>query len=282
MDWMARNIEKRVDPQELVPGAKSVISVIENYYCQHAPPESRDHGKISRYAWGDDYHDVMRTRLNELLSWLDRTLGGVSGRGFVDSAPIMDKAWAARAGLGWLGKHTNLIHKRIGSWFFIGELIVDAEIEPDMPVPDLCGSCTRCIDACPTGAITGPYVVDARRCISYLTIEHREDDVPEELAALTENWIFGCDVCQDVCPWNKFARESDRASYMPRPGTRETLLSDWAELSEEAFSERFRASPVKRAKHAGFQRNVRRAGANAGIRTEQTHLDPGPRGRQAN
>ncbi len=264
MAWMAGHFDKRTDPRKLVPGARTVISVLENYHQPAPPTDSAETGRISQYARGDDYHLVMRTRLRELLDWMDREMGGVSGRVFVDSAPVMDKAWAVRAGLGWIGKHSNVINQRIGSWFFIGELIVDVDILPDNPVSDLCGSCTRCIDACPTDAIVEPYVVDARKCISYLTIEHREDDIGKELLPDMGNWIFGCDICQDVCPWNKFATASSVAEYEARPGSLDTTLEEWSLLSEDDFDDRFRDSPVKRAKWSGFQRNVRIARTNAG------------------
>ncbi len=262
MRWMEAHLEKRIDPRELVPGAQSIISVIQNYYKPCKSSGDSHVGRISRYAWGDDYHDVMREGLTQLLDWLDRTGGAVSGRVFVDSAPVMDKAWAARAGIGWIGKHSNLINRSMGSWFFIGELIVDIELEPDHPVSDLCGSCTRCIEACPTDALNEPYSVDANLCISYLTIEHREDDFPDELQKGIGNWIFGCDICQDVCPWNKFSRPSTESRYEPRPGTLDSSLETWSTMDEETFQERFRKSPVKRTKWMGFQRNVRVAQGN--------------------
>ncbi len=261
MAWMERNFEKRIDPTALVEGARSVISVLQNYYQPVEPVPAENTGKISRYAWGDDYHEVMKEKLFALFNWLDERAGGISGRAFVDSAPVMDKAWAQRSGLGWQGKHTNLINRKLGSWFFIGELIVDIRLEPDGPVPDYCGSCTRCIDACPTDAIFRPYAVDANRCISYLTIEHR-GPVPEERHAQMGNWIFGCDICQDVCPWNKFKKPTREPRYLPRAGATDTDLEEWAELDLEEFRRRFRKNPVKRAKYEGFVRNVRIALAN--------------------
>ena len=263
MGWMERNFDKRVDPRRLVEGAQSVVSVLHNYYqpAEHAGGERA--GKISRYAWGDDYHEVMKEKLFRLFAWLDERLGGVHGRAFVDSAPVMDKAWARRSGLGWMGKHTNLINRSLGSFFFLGELIIDAPLPPDGPIPDYCGSCTRCLDACPTDAIVQPYVVDANRCISYLTIEHRGDDIPQELRPGMGTWIFGCDVCQDVCPWNKFKRPTAEPRYAPRPGVTDTDLREWIELDLEEFRRRFRKSPVKRAKLEGFLRNVRIALTNA-------------------
>lgn len=263
MDWMARNFDKRVDPRSLVPGARSVVSVLHSYYQPVEPPREPGVGRISRYAWGDDYHDVLKEKLAELFDWLDHRAGGVAGRAFVDSAPVMDKAWARRAGLGWIGKNANLLNPELGSFFFLGELIVDVALPPDTMAADHCGSCTRCLDACPTGAIYEPYAVDARRCISYWTIEHRGPDFSEDVARLLGPWVFGCDICQDVCPWNKFARPTADARFLPREGVAETELREWAELDLEAFRERFRKSPVKRAKWEGFQRNVRQALANA-------------------
>ena len=257
MGWMERNFEKRIDPRKLVDGAKSIVSVLHNYYSPTTHSNNPDEGKISRYAWGDDYHDVLKEKLFLLFDWIKEHIGEISGRAFVDSAPVMDKAWAQRSGLGWIGKHTNLINQSMGSFFFIGELIIDLELEPDGPVPDHCGSCTRCIDACPTDAIYQPYAVDANRCISYLTIEHREDDIPIQLQAQLENWIFGCDICQDVCPWNKFKRPTSEARYMPRDKMVDTRLEEWIELDLEAFRKQFRKNPVKRTKYEGFMRNVR-------------------------
>jgi epoxyqueuosine reductase len=259
MGWMARHFDERIDPRKLVDGARSVVSVLHNYYQPVDHTEGERLGKISRYAWGDDYHEVMKERLMQLFAWLDEHAGGIHGRVFVDSAPVMDKAWAARAGLGWQGKHTNLISPVLGSYFFIGELIVDVVLEPDGPMPDYCGTCTRCIDACPTDAISQPYVVDANRCISYLTIEHRQDDVPTDLRSGIGNWIFGCDICQDVCPWNKFRQPTGESRYAPRPGVTSTNLQEWMELDVEDWRRRFRRSPVKRAKFEGFIRNVRMA-----------------------
>ena len=264
MAWMERNFEKRIDPRELVEGATSVVSVLHNYYQPVEPGEGADVGKISRYAWGDDYHDVMKEKLYALYNWLDEQLGGIGGRVFVDSAPVMDKAWARRSGLGWMGKHSNLLSRKLGSYFFIGEMIIDVPLTPDGPIPDYCGSCTRCIDACPTDAIYQAYAVDANRCISYLTIEHRGDDLPEELKPQMGNWVFGCDVCQDVCPWNKFKRPTSEPRYSPRPGVTDTELREWVELDLEAFRKKFRKSPVKRAKFEGFARNVRVAVENQG------------------
>jgi epoxyqueuosine reductase len=263
MTWMERNFEKRVDPTELVPGAKSVISLVLNYYQDVDGSDDPTIARFSRYAWGDDYHEVAKERMFEMFDELDQATGGLNGRVFVDSAPIMDKVWAQRSGLGWIGKHTNLLNTEIGSWFFLGEIVVDLELQPDGPVPDHCGSCTRCLDACPTDAIVEPYVVDSNRCISYLTIEHRKDNIPDNLKPDFGNWVFGCDICQDVCPWNKFSRPASNDRFSPRPGITDTPISDWLELDVEAFRERFRRSAVRRTRYEGLMRNLTIAETNA-------------------
>ena len=271
MDWMAENFEERIDPTTLVEGAQSVISVLQHYDTPPRHPDDPFAGKISRYAWGDDYHDVMKDALYRLYDWLEAEVGAeIHGRAFVDSAPVMDKAWAARSGLGWQGKHTNLLNRDAGSFFFLGELIVDVPLAADGPVPDACGTCTRCIDACPTDAIYQPYALDATRCISYLTIEHATDDIPESLTADVGNWIFGCDICQDVCPWNKFRQTTREAQYTPRDGVVATDLRDWAEINLDEFERRFADSPVSRAGFEGFQRNVRNA-----LSSIAAHNEPG-------
>ena len=263
MSWMERNFDKRVDPSRLVEGAQTVVSVLHNYYQPLPQPETPSTALVSRYAWNDDYHDVMKERLFELFAWLDEAAGGVGGRVFVDSAPVLDKAWAERSGLGWIGRHSNLLNQKLGSFFFIGEMIVDVPLPQDARTTDHCGSCTRCIDACPTDAIYEPYAVDANRCISYLTIEHREDDIPDDLQRGMGRWIYGCDICQEVCPWNKFAKATAERRYWPRQGIRDTSLDDWEELELDDFRRRFKGSPIKRAKFVGFQRNVRIAKQNA-------------------
>lgn len=259
MSWMANHFEKRVDPRRLVDGAKSVVSVLHNYYQPVEHEEGERVGKISRYAWGDDYHQVMKEKLFALYNWLDERVGGISGRAFVDSAPVLDKVWAQRSGLGWMGKHSNVINRSMGSYFFIGELIIDVPLVYDTPGEDYCGSCTRCIDACPTDAIYRPYAVDANRCISYWTIEHRGDDIPDDLRRDFGSWIFGCDICQDVCPWNKFKQPAHEPRYAARDGVADTELEEWLEIDLDEFRRRFRNSPVKRAKFEGFKRNVRAA-----------------------
>lgn len=277
MDWMTGHYEKRIDPRRLVPEAKTVISVLHVYYQDAAtPPPDPNLGRISRYAVGEDYHLVVKDHLFELFDCLRELAGDVQGRAFVDSAPVMDKVWAQRSGLGWIGKHTNLISRDAGSWFFIGELIVDVELPPDDPASDYCGSCTRCLDACPTNAIYRPYAVDASKCISYTTIEHRGDDIPASVANRHDNWIFGCDICQEVCPWNKFKHETPESRYVVRPGTTSMPLDEWMELDLTAFQERFRRSPVKRTKLDGFKRNVQIAQANRDRRAAGEPDQPSP------
>ena len=256
MGWMANHFDKRTDPRKLVDGARSVVSVLHNYYYPDTDQQKKEIGKISRYARGDDYHLVMKEKLWNLFNWLEEQVGSVQGRAFVDSAPVMDKAWARKSGLGWMGKHSNLISREMGSYFFIGELIVDVTLDTDDPIQDYCGSCTRCIDACPTDAIYEPYAVDANRCISYLTIEHREDDIAPELQQRLEGWIFGCDICQLVCPWNKFKKHAQETRYAPREGMSRTV-EEWEEIDLELFRQIFRKNPVKRTKFEGFQRNLR-------------------------
>lgn len=255
MSYMENHFDKRLDPRLLVPGAKSVVSLLYNYYPAKQILHQDDDLKISKYAYGTDYHFVIKDKLKALLQAIRDKIGEIDGRVFVDSAPVMDKAWAVRSGTGWLGKHTNVINKKAGSFFFIAELIIDLELEPDAPVKDYCGTCTRCIDACPTEAIVEPYVLDASRCISYLTIELK-DKIPDEFAGKTENWIFGCDICQDVCPWNRFAKPHSEPAFEPHPQLEHMKKSDWLELTEELFREIFKKSAVKRAKFAGLRRNI--------------------------
>lgn len=254
MDYMANHFDKRLDPRLLVDGAKSVISLLLNYYP--AQEQVGDTPKISKYAYGDDYHTVIKDKLYNLLQSIQDEIGEVGGRVFVDSAPVMDKAWAERSGLGWIGKNSNLIHPRHGSFFFIAELIIDLELQPDGPMKDYCGSCTRCIDACPTDAIVEPYVVDGSKCISYLTIELKDAIIPGEFKGQLDNWMFGCDVCQDVCPWNRFSRPHDEAAFNPHENLLKMNKSDWEDLTEDIFSELFRNSAVKRTKFTGLKRNI--------------------------
>jgi len=235
-----------------------------NYFTPHVHSGANGTGKVSRYAWGEDYHAVLEDKLRRLLGWMQERFPGTRGRSSVDSGPVMDKVWAQRGGVGWIGKHTNVITRDRGSWVFLGEIITDLDLEPDPPATDQCGTCTACIEACPTGAITQPYVVDSNRCLSYLTIEHR-GPVPEDLRGSFDGWIFGCDVCQDVCPWNqKFARETDEPRFRPRKGNIDPDLREWRSMSEEEFNRRFRGSPIRRAKHAGLMRTLDILQANGG------------------
>lgn len=256
MDWMARNMEKRIDPEAIVAGAKSVISVALNYYTPGQHLDDPGIGKISRYAWGDDYHDIVGGKLKELWAWMLQEFPGIDGRYYVDTGPVMDKVWAQRAGIGWIAKHTNVITPESGSWVFLGEVITTLELEYDEPATDHCGTCTLCLEACPTGAITEPYVVDSNKCISYLTIEHR-GEIEGEVRGQFENWIYGCDICQDVCPWNhKFAAVTPETGFRPRGSNAAPRLEEWSSMSQEEFSMRFKGSPIKRTKLAGLRRNM--------------------------
>jgi epoxyqueuosine reductase len=258
MEWMARDTARRTDPRELLPGALSVVAVALNYYTPHAHSSESGTGKVSRYAWGDDYHDVLGEKLNRLLAFVKEIAPGSEGKVCVDAQPAMDKAWAVRAGLGWLGKHTNVITRDYGSWVFLGELLLDIELEYDTArVEDHCGSCTLCIDACPTQAITEPYVVDSNLCISHATIELRDPELPHMVARQLDGWLYGCDVCQDICPWNRFEQPTVETRFEPRPGSVSPILEDITNLTHDAYVERFRRSPIKRAKLSGLQRNAR-------------------------
>ena len=255
MSYMENHFDKRTDPSKLVDGAKSVISVLFNY---HNPQKQLDDDapKISQYAYGKDYHFVIKNKLKELQLFLTKKFGEINCRGFVDSAPVMDKVWAEKSGLGWIGKHSNLINKEMGSYFFIAELIVDIELEQDLPINDYCGTCTKCIDACPTEAIVQPYVVDGSKCISYLTIELKDQILPNEFKGKMDSWMFGCDICQDVCPWNRFASAHNEPQFNPHPDLLKLTKKEWNELSEEAYQNLFRKSAVKRTKFSGLKRNI--------------------------
>ena len=253
MAYMENHFDKRLDPRKLVPGAKSVISLLYNYYPSEKQRE--DAYKISKYAYGEDYHHVIKGKLRQLLEFMQEEIGAVQGRAFVDSAPVLDKAWAARSGLGWIGKNSNLLTRQVGSFYFIAELIVDLDLQYDTPTTDHCGSCTACIDACPTQAIVQPYVVDGSRCISYFTIELK-DEIPKSLQGSFDDWIFGCDVCQDVCPWNRFSKPHREPRFKPNPELLEFDKEDWVELTEEVFQKVFRKSAVKRTKFQGLKRNI--------------------------
>lgn len=255
MSYMENHFDKRLDPRKLVDGAKSVISLALNYYSgqQQFDPFAP---KISQYAYGDDYHFIIKDKLKQLMDSIRTEIGEVNGRAFVDSAPVLDKAWAKKAGLGWIGKNTNLINKKSGSFFFLAELITDLELQYDIePTEDHCGTCTRCIDACPTEAIAAPYVVDGSRCISYLTIELKSE-LPSEFKGKMDNWMFGCDICQDVCPWNKFSVLNKEPAFKPHDHLLDLSLRDWQEISEETFQKVFKNSAVKRTKYSGLKRNI--------------------------
>jgi epoxyqueuosine reductase len=255
MSYMANYFDKRLDPRLLVDDAKTVVSLLLNYYPEEI--QNAESPKISKYAYGEDYHTVIKDKLKELIQYLKENIGEINGRAFVDSAPVMDKVWANKSGLGWIGKNSNLIHPKEGSFFFIAELILDIEIEPDGPMKDYCGTCTRCIDACPTGAIVQPYVVDGSKCISYLTIELKDELLPNEFKGKMDNWMFGCDICQDVCPWNRFSKITQEQRFKPNPLLLELKSNDWKELNEEAFNQLFKHSAVKRTKFTGLQRNIK-------------------------
>lgn len=255
MQYMENHFDLRVDPQRLVPGAKSVITVLVNYF----PEETQDPEapKVAKYAYGKDYHEVIRSKLNNFFQLLKQQLGDFNGRGFVDSAPVLERAWAQKSGLGWIGKNGNLINKQAGSFFFIATLIVDLELEPDDAYgQDYCGTCTKCIDACPTEAILSGKVVDGSKCISYYTIELKDALLPQGLNGKFDNWLFGCDVCQDVCPWNRFSTSNNIAAFKPAPEILHYTQTDWEELTEEKFKVVFKDSPIKRTKFAGIKRNL--------------------------
>lgn len=253
MTYMENHFDKRLDPRLLVDGAKSVISLLLNYYPSEV--QNPDSYKISKYAYGEDYHFVIKDKLKQLLEFIQEEIGEVNGRAFVDSAPVLDKAWAAKSGLGWVGKNANLITQKVGSFYFIAELIVDMELDYDTPTTDHCGTCTKCIDACPTDAIVSPYVVDGSKCISYFTIELK-DNLPEEMKGKFNDWMFGCDVCQDVCPWNRFSKPHQEPLFIPKPELLEFSKRDWQEITKETFNKVFKNSAVKRTKFEGLMRNI--------------------------
>ena len=263
MAWLERAPERRSDPRAVLPGCRSVISLGMNYYTDSWADESPGHGRIARYAWGQDYHKVLLDRLKELEKAITRLAPEAGTRRYVDTGPVMEKAWAQQAGLGWIGKHSNLVSPDFGSWLLLGEILTTLDLEPDEPGTDLCGSCRLCIQACPTGAISEPYVVDARRCISYLTIELRHgEDIPDELASKMGNRIFGCDECLDVCPYNNYAQPTSEPAFAPSPLTLAPSLEHMSSMNEGDFAAAFRHSPLRRPKHPGFLRNVRIAQRN--------------------
>ncbi|PTX63848.1 epoxyqueuosine reductase [Kordia periserrulae] len=255
MQYMENHFDKRLDPTKLVEGSKSVVSLLLNYYPSETQKDS-EAPKISKYAYGMDYHFVIKDKLKQLLHFIQEEIGEVSGRAFVDSAPVLDKAWAAKSGLGWIGKHSNLLTQKVGSFYFIAELIIDLELEYDAPVTDHCGSCTACIDACPTQAIVEPYVVDGSKCISYFTIELK-NEIPTHVQGQFDNWMFGCDVCQDVCPWNRFSKPHNEPLFNPHPELLSMSKKEWEEITQEVFSEIFKKSAVKRTKYTGLVRNIK-------------------------
>jgi epoxyqueuosine reductase len=256
MSYMENHFEMRVDPAKLVPGAKSVITLMLNYFS--AEKQKKDAPKISKYAYGKDYHQVIREKLNKLIGWIRLNIGEIHGRGFVDSAPVLERTWAQKSGLGWVGKNGNLINKQSGSFFFLATLITDLELDYDDPVAkDYCGTCTKCLDACPTGAILPDKIVDGSKCISYFTIELKEMLIPEDMKGKFENWMFGCDICQDVCPWNRFSEPTKEIALTPIPEILNLSSKEWEELSEESFRKLFSHSPMRRSKFNGIKRNLK-------------------------
>ena len=253
MSYMENHFDKRLNPTLLVDDAKSVISLLLNYYPSEL--QNQDSYKISKYAYGQDYHHVIKEKLKELLYFIQTEIGEVSGRAFVDSAPVLDKAWAAKSGLGWIGKNSNLITQKGGSFYFIAELIIDLELDYDTPTTDHCGSCTACLDACPTEAIVAPYVVDGSKCISYFTIELK-DNLPQEMKGKFDDWMFGCDVCQDVCPWNRFSKPHNEPLFQTNSDILNFSKSDWEEITVDTFQKVFKNSAVKRTKYEGLLRNI--------------------------
>jgi epoxyqueuosine reductase len=258
MGWMGRNKDKRSDPRNILPSSKSVISVALNYYSDYQHSEELNVGKISRYAWGDDYHEILNIKLKELLEFIKLIEPSTEGKIYYDTGPIMEKVWAARSGIGWQGKHTVMITKEYGSWVFLGEILSNLEFDYDSPVPDLCGNCRLCIDACPTKAILDSYVLNASHCIAYLTIEHT-GPIPNELADHLNGWIFGCDICQDVCPWNrKYPKQSAMKEFLPYDNNVSAKLNELTEMTKEEFDLNFKNSPIKRRKLYGFKQNIKR------------------------
>ena len=255
MQYMENHFDKRLDPTKLVDDSKSVISLLLNYYPSETQKDAAA-PKLSKYAYGNDYHHVIKAKLKELTHFIQQEIGDVSGRAFVDSAPVLDKAWAAKSGLGWIGKHSNLLTQQVGSFYFIAELIIDLDLEYDYATTDHCGTCTACIDACPTQAITEPYVVDGSKCISYFTIELK-DQLPNAMKGQFDDWMFGCDICQDVCPWNKFSKPHNEPLFNPHPELLDMTKKDWEEITEDVFKKVFQKSAVKRTKFSGLQRNIK-------------------------
>ncbi len=253
MSYMENHFDKRLDPTKLIEGSKSVISLLLNYYPEEK--QQQNTYQVSKYAYGTDYHFIIKDKLKSLLNFIQEEIGEVHGRAFVDSAPVLDKAWAVKSGLGWRGKHSNLITQNVGSFYFIAELIIDLDLTYDHPTTDHCGSCTACIDACPTQAIVEPYVVDGSKCISYFTIELK-NELPTSMKNKFNNWMFGCDVCQDVCPWNRFSKAHNEPLFNPHPELLSMTKKDWEEITQEVFQKIFKKSAVKRTKYSGLKRNI--------------------------
>ena len=254
MSYLENHFDKRLDPTLLVPGAKSVISLLYNYYPEKDLANGADL-KIAKYAYGEDYHFVIKDKLKIFMDLIQKEIGDINGRAFVDSAPVHERAWAKKSGLGWVGKNSLLLNRSMGSFFFLSELIIDLELEYDGPIKDYCGTCTACMDACPTDAIPEPYVVDGSKCISYFTIELKEE-IPTDVKGKFENWIFGCDICQDVCPWNSFSKPHQEPKFKPHPDLEHMTKQDWTEITEDVFEKLFKKSAVKRTKLEGLKRNV--------------------------
>ena len=256
MQYLENHFDLRIDPRKLVPGAKSVITVLQNYFPDQA--QQPDTPNISKYAFGKDYHEIIRAKLKTFLQYLNQQIGEINGRGFVDSAPVLERAWAVKTGAGWIGKNGNLINKQSGSFYFIATLIVDIELRYDDPfIKDYCGSCKKCIEACPTDAIQNNKVIDGSKCISYFTIELKDAIIPTEMKGKFNNWLFGCDICQDICPWNRFSKSHQELAFTPIPEILNLSTQEWEAMSEEAFATIFKESPLKRSKYAGIQRNLK-------------------------
>lgn len=254
MSYLENHFDKRLDPTKLVEGAKSVVSLVYNYYPEKDLANNHNL-KIAKYAYGEDYHFVIKDKLKEFLFLIHEEVGEVNGRAFVDSAPVMERAWAKKSGIGWIGKNSLLLNRSMGSFFFLAELILDLELEYDGPIKDYCGTCTACMDACPTDAIPQPYVVDGSKCISYFTIELKEE-IPNEVKGKFENWIFGCDICQDVCPWNRFSQPHHESRFKPNSNLETMTTAEWKEMTEEVFQKIFKKSAVKRTGFEGLKRNI--------------------------
>jgi epoxyqueuosine reductase len=256
MQYLENNFDLRIDPRKLVPGAKSVITVLQNYFPDQVQEPNTPN--ISKYAFGKDYHEIIRAKLKTFLLQLNEQIGEINGRGFVDSAPVLERAWAVKTGAGWIGKNSNLINKQSGSFYFIATLIVDIELRYDDPfIKDYCGSCKKCIEACPTDAIQNNKVIDGSKCISYFTIELKDAIIPTEMKGKFNNWLFGCDICQDICPWNRFSKAHQELAFTPIPEILNLSTKEWEQMSEDAFATIFKESPLKRSKYAGIQRNLK-------------------------